>query len=177
MARKARSPFGFEVVGQFEFQSALVRKHNASEIGEYEHLHKDNAPLLAAFVHAEGARQLRGIAPQKMSRTPYADALRLLQPEFQRVEDSLEEREYAGLGLLGTTFNDDTGEEERGQSPRDLTFLDHVHMMREFVVSLWEALAGVMANGWYDEEDERQFDVPGHVGGVWTNQPLWFERC
>jgi hypothetical protein len=151
-----------------------MRKHRASELGDdndYERLH---APLLAAFVHAEGARQLRDVVPQKMSCTPYADALRQLQPQCQRLEDSLEERVYAGLGSLGLTINEDTGEEEPGRDEQDPVMLDHAHTMREFVVDLWEALVGVMRSGWYDEDDVRQFDVPGH-DGCWTD-PLWFER-
>lgn len=158
------------------FVAALVRKHRASELGfdnDHERLH---APLLAAFVHAEGARQLRDIVPQKMSCTPYADALRQLQPQCQGLEDSLEERVYAGLGSLGLTTNARTGEEKPGRDEQDPVMLDHAHTMREFVVDLWEALVGVMHNGWYDEDDERQFNVPGHQGSVWSDPPVWFER-
>jgi hypothetical protein len=70
--------------------------------------------------------------------------------------------------------NDATGKEERGESPRDGVTLDHAYTMREFVETLWEELSAVTANGWWDEEDERQFGVPGDVG--WNSQPLWFER-
>jgi hypothetical protein len=159
--------------------AALVRKHNTSrsEPGdEYEPVHTNSVALLTAFVQAEGARQLRRIAPQKMTRTPYSDAMRQLRPACQRLEGRmLEERGYWGLGSLGMTFDGETGDEVRGETPPP-DYLDHTYTMREFARDLCEELAAVMANGWWDEDDARQFGVPGHVGHNWNDLPLWFER-
>ena len=94
--------------------------------------------IWAAVVHLERVKALRErrIAPQLMSPTPYADALRALPRKCAQVETSLEERPHC---FLLTPRDDDV---------MMFDMYEHAHTLREFVRTVYDKLFGsIMFNG------------------------------
>ena len=133
------------------FIDALVRHH---ECGEGVIPSHRTLGCIEAFVRRAIDEKIRRapVAPQLMSASPYADALLALPRVVEAATWSVAERCYDGLGPLG------------GEPALDGSFGDHAHTLDEIGDENGDTLAYVLCNGWWDEEDPRQFDVPGDVG-------------
>ena len=144
------------------FMVALVRHHKAGE--GCKSVSRRTLRCIAAFVRRAMNEKIRRaqVAPQLMSASPYADALLALPRVVELATWPVAERCYGGLGPIG------------GKPAMTGVFADHAHTLDEVGDEVADTLAYVLCNGWWDDEDPRQFDVPGFVGdfdAVWYSGP------